>query len=153
VTGRKVYLAFRTALGTLDDNPDLRRADPSEYMDAADALYDFCRRFQQRLRECHPAQVAFLHTRNYQPKSYSEAFKRASIESAVMIAARAESITYRLVRQEDVAADLSLPPRWRAKDLAEAAAQLQPNKPLYWGERSLAYAAAATAAAADKAQV
>jgi hypothetical protein len=118
-------------------------------MDTADALYDFCQRFQQRLRECSPGQVAFLHTRNYQPRSYREAFSRASIESAVMIATRAEGISYRLVRQEDVAAYLSLPARWRAADLGEAAAKLHPDRPVYWADRSLAYAAAITAAAVE----
>jgi hypothetical protein len=48
VVGRKVYLALR-AEGTLHDHPDLRRAEPSQYMDSADALYDFCQRFQQLL--------------------------------------------------------------------------------------------------------
>jgi hypothetical protein len=64
-----------------------------------------------------------------------------------MIATSAEGISYRLVRQEDVAAHLSLPARWRASDLAEAAVKLHPDRPVYWADRSLAYAAAITAAA------
>lgn len=150
VSGSKVYLALRTVLGCLDDSQHLRRVEPSEYMNAANRLYDFCQRFQQLLKECHPAQVAFLHTRNYRPNSYGEAFKRASIESAVMISACAEGIRYRLVRQEDVASHLSLPTRWRTKDLGLAAAQLRSDKPMYWNERSFAYAAAVTAAALDE---
>ena len=151
VVGQLVYLALRSPLGALDDDPDLRRTEQSGYMDAADALYDFLQRFQQRLRERRPRRVAFLHTRRYGNWAYGEAFRRASLESAVMIASRAASIPYSLVRQEDVAAKLSLPMR-NAKDLAVAAARLHPGKPLYWAERSLAYAAAVTAAVLDEAQ-
>lgn len=151
VAGHKVYLALRTE-GTLEDHHDLRRTEPSQYMGSAEALYDFCQRFQQLLRECRPSLVAFLHTRNYQPKSYAEAFKRASIESAVMIAARAVNVSYTLVRQEDAATELGLSGRWKAQELTEAAMKLLPAQPPYWRDRSLAYAAAVAASIPDETQ-
>jgi len=151
VAGQKVYLALRTE-GTLEDHHDLRRIEPSQYMGSAEALYDFCQRFQQLLSECQPSLVAFLHTRKYQPNSYADAFKRASIESAVMIAARAVNVCYTLIRQEDAATELGLPARWKAPELTEAAMKLLPTQPLYWRDRSLAYAAAVTATALNEAQ-
>jgi hypothetical protein len=150
VAGSTAYLAFR-AEGSLEDHHDLRRIEPSQYMGSAEALYDFCQRFQQLLRECQPSLVAFLHTRNYQPNSYADAFKRASIESAVMIATRAVNVSYTLVRQEDAGTELGLPGRFKASQLTDAAMKLVSTQPLYWRERSLAYAAAATATALDEA--
>jgi hypothetical protein len=144
VAGAHVYLALRTSGGGLDDREDRRRIDPSEFMDPADSLRDFYQRFQQLVRECCPGQVALLHTRNYQPRSYSEAFRRASIEAAVMIAATGEGRRYSLVRQEDAARMLSLPTHWTAGQLAEASAALIDSRPRYWAQRALAFAAATT---------
>jgi hypothetical protein len=144
VAGVHVYLALRSPGGDLDDREDRQRIEPSSYMDSADSLYDFCQRFQQLIRECRPGHVAFLHTRNYRPNSYSDAFRRASIESAVMIAARAEGTPYSLIRQEDVARLLSLPAHWTASQLANASAALISSRPRYWAQRALAFAAAAT---------
>jgi hypothetical protein len=150
VAGGTAYLSLRTE-GALEDHHDLRRVEVSQYMGIAEALYDFCQRFEQLLRGCQPSLVAFLHTRNYQPNSYADAFKRASIESAVMIATRAVNVPYTLVRQEDVGPELGLPGRFKAAQLTEAAMKLVPGQPLYWRERSLAYAAAVTATAQNEA--
>jgi hypothetical protein len=65
-----------------------------------------------------------------------------------MLAARVEDISYELIPQEEVARHLGLPARWRAGDLNRAAAGLIEDRPAYWAERALAYAAAVTAATA-----
>jgi hypothetical protein len=129
------------------DDPSLRRVQPSEFMAPADRLHDFWARFRQLLRGRRPQQVVVLHTRSYQNWAYNDAFKRASLEAAVMVAARVEDISYELITQERTARHLGLPATWRAGDLKSAAAGLIEERPAYWADRALAYAAAVTAAA------
>jgi hypothetical protein len=144
IAGDIAFLALRSPAGTLDDHADLRRVERSGYMDEADALYDFMQRFQQRVRECQPNRVTLLNTRRFQAVAYNDAFRRVTLQSAIMIACRAEGVPYSLVGQSEVATELSLRANPKAKELADAAARLQSSKPPYWSDRSLAFAAATT---------
>lgn len=140
-------MARLAATGDLVDSRSLQRMEISTAMTAADALIDFYRRFRQLVREQRPEEVALLHTRKYQNWTYSDAFKRASMESAIMIGTRAEDAIYRLVSQERVAKYLGLPARtWNAASLTASARALVDSVPSYWNDRALAFAAALTAA-------
>lgn len=149
VAGTKVFLALRKADGSLRDSPDLQREILTGYANQADVLYDFFVRFRQLIRGCGAGVVAFLHTRSYQGWSYSDAFVRASLQSAVMMASSSEAIRYVLVRREDAASHLGLAGKWKGDDLTRAAHAQLGYAPKYWADRSLAFAAAAVAAVAE----
>lgn len=137
--GGDAYLAVVDPPELLRDEQPLRRLQRSPYMDPADALADVYGRARQLLRGLAPAEVALLHTRAYRNWAYSEAFQRASMESALMLAARTEGVGYVLVKQEEAAATLGC----AAPQLGARALTLRAGPaPLYWRDRSLAYAAA-----------
>lgn len=140
IAGGKVYLAKRHGAELVDD-ADLRRIEVSDYMDNADALVDLLSRFRGIIRGAGVCAAGLLHTRSYKEWSYSDAFKRASIQSAIAVATRQEDRKYQLVRQEDAAKLYGLPARWKSKDLsAKVRSTFEPDTK-YWSDRSFAWSA------------
>jgi len=140
IAGGRIYLAKRLGAGLVDGD-DLRRIDVSDYMDNADALLDLLNRFRTLIRGANICAVGLLHTRSYKNWSYSDAFRRASIQSALSVATRQEGRVYHLIRQEDAAKLYELPSRWKTSDLgAEVRLAIEPVTK-YWADRSFAWSA------------
>jgi hypothetical protein len=115
-----VNLAGGSSYWALVEAPDLlvtgevERIDLAEGLDPAEQLADFAARVRQELSRLEPVAVGVINTRKYASWKYADAWRRVTMEAAVMLSAEAVStnstpIHYQLVKQETMAKKTSIP--------------------------------------------
>lgn len=97
----------------LFDDP-LERLDMAEGLDPAEQLADFSARFRLELRRIAPIAVGVLHTKLNANWKYAGAFRRITVEAAVMLVVVETStssapIAYRLIKQHAMAKTVGIP--------------------------------------------
>lgn len=141
------FLALVVSGGALVDADDARSLSPSTDAGIGAGEADYLARARQLLRTCRPVSVAVLNTRSYGGWKYADAFARVSLETCWRIAAAQEGVGAVLITQERAAQFLGVNQRgWTSASLKGAVADRVTGRPLYWGDRSLAYVAAVVAA-------
>lgn len=113
IAAGSVYGAVVSCPDALDP-ARLERLQLAEGLEPAEQLADFAARFRQELREIEPVAVGVVHTRLYANWKYADAFKRISIEAAIMLTVTDSSTTaapirYQLIKQEKMAKTVGIP--------------------------------------------
>jgi hypothetical protein len=108
-----IYGALVACPDKLEPNT-LERLQLAEGLDSAEQLADFAARFRQELRQLAPVAVGVVNTRLYSNWKYANAFKRISIEAAIMltvveVSTPAAPIRYKLISQETMAKAVGIP--------------------------------------------
>lgn len=93
---------------------ELERIDLAEGLEPAAQLADFAARLRQELSRLEPVAVGVINTRKYASWKYADAWRRVTMEAAIMLSAETAStgsapITYKLVKQETMAKATSIP--------------------------------------------
>lgn len=113
IAAGNVYGAVVACPDTLE--PDVvERLQLAEGMESHEQLADFAARFQQELRQIAPIAVGVVHTKRYAQWKYADAFKRVSIEAAIMLTVAQTStatspIAYKLIKQDAMAKSTQVP--------------------------------------------
>jgi hypothetical protein len=113
IAAGSVYGAVVVCPETLEPER-LERLKLAEGLESAEQLADFAARFRQELREIEPIAVGVVNTRLYSNWKYADAFKRISIEAAIMLtvvesSAAVRPIRYKLIKQETMAKTVGIP--------------------------------------------
>jgi hypothetical protein len=115
-----VNLAGGSAYCAVVEAPDqlvpgeLERIHLAEGLEPAEQLADFAARLRQELSRLQPVAVGVINTRKYASWKYADAWRRVTMEAAIMLSAEEVStssspITYKLVKQETMAKTTSIP--------------------------------------------
>jgi hypothetical protein len=125
------------------DDP-LERLELAQSLAGAEQVADFAARFKQEVRRIRPAAVGVVYPRRYSNWKYADAFRRVSMETAIMLGVAelstpARPIAYVQVKQDPMAKALGIPlPKFGEK----AKAQWGHGVPRYQKDRLYAVAAA-----------
>ena len=115
-----VNLAGGTAYCAVLEAPDrlvadeLERIGLAEGLEPAEQLADFAARVRQELTRLEPVAVGVINTRKYASWKYADAWRRVTMEAAIMLSAAETSsssmrINYKLVKQETMAKTTEIP--------------------------------------------
>jgi hypothetical protein len=138
VAARVIYLGVVRGDAPVLDDPAVRVA-PSQDLDEAHRIDDVRVRIRQEIRRLRPAGVGLMRPRRYAGWKWTDAFERAGLEAAIMIAAVEESVACQVVRAEDAARAVPAAP---TKVVEQAAQRWGIEPPAQWKERAWAYATA-----------
>jgi hypothetical protein len=133
------YLGVATSADGLIMSDPADRIRPSPQLADANQLGDFRDRVSQEIRRLQPAEVGVFRTTRFRNWSFTDAWTRFSLETAVMLAAVGEGVPSRHVVAEDASGTVPCPPN-KIPDIAAEAWGVQ--RPQYWRERAPALAAA-----------
>jgi hypothetical protein len=95
--------------------PDaLVRIELAEGLGPAEQLFDFAARFRQELSRLGPVAVGVIHTKKTSQWIYKDAWRRVTMEAAVMLTVAEAStvdkpIHYKLIKQEKMAKTAEIP--------------------------------------------
>jgi len=114
IAAGSVYCAVATSSEDVLFGDPLERLDLAEGLAPADQLADFAARFRLELRRVAPVAVGVLHTKLYANWKYADAFRRITIETAVMLSVVETStstapISYQLIKQDAMAKTVGIP--------------------------------------------
>lgn len=138
VAAGDAYLATAT-VGKGEASVSISKLQPAKQMPTARALADLGARIAQELRRLEPTKVVIVEPKpRQQGWSYSDAFKKASVETMVMTAAAGVGVQVELVKPSKVVKDLGLTKDDPDQDLKVRLATV----PKYWSTAWLAAAAA-----------
>ena len=146
-----VHIAAGVAHLALVECPDIPLLDetsklvPSSHLADAAQLRDFSLRFTQELRRVRAETVAVAYTRLYGGWTYADAFKRVSLEAAIMLGVEEQGFRYISMPQEKAAKAVGVPVTRVPTALAESLGLS--TKPVSWKERSVALMVALAGAA------
>lgn len=120
LAGGTAYCAVAAPLEQLVDDP-LVRIELAEGLEAAAQLVDFAARFRQELNRLRPLAVGVVQTQKTNGWVYSKAWRRATVEAAVMMTVADAStsehpIAYRQIKQKSMCKSVGIP----LKQLQEA---------------------------------
>jgi hypothetical protein len=109
-----IYAAVVECPDTPIFDDSFERLDHAAGLGGPAQLADFSARFKQEIRRIRPTAVGVLNTRKYANWKYADAFKRVSLEAAVMLAVAdlsspAHTIKYALVSRERLPKALEIP--------------------------------------------
>lgn len=139
VRGGRAYFAVVECPDTFVAGDPLDRITPTQQVERPDVLGDFKDRVAQEFRRVRPRAVGVGFTRKYKNWSAEQAFKRFSLDAAVMLAAFDLGIPCQQVKEEDAARAVGVAPTKLAE---QAAARLGIDATDYWDERVWAIATA-----------
>jgi hypothetical protein len=141
-----VHLAAGVAYLAVIECPDRPLVDdpaerliPAQNLAGAEQLADFASRIDQELRRIAPIVVGVLHPKLYGNWTYRDAFRRVSLEAAIMLSANGLGIAYEQVKRDAALKALQIPGKDESRWAAE---RLGITPPRYWNERSWAFIAA-----------
>jgi hypothetical protein len=138
VSARVVYFGVaRDGQLVLDDPAE--RVEPSAELDDARRIDDVRVRVRQEIRRLQPVCLGVMRPRRYSGWKWSDAFSRATLEAAVMMAAVDEGAKCDVVRAEDAARAVPAAP---SKVVEQAADRWGVNPTAQWEERVWAFATA-----------
>jgi hypothetical protein len=138
VSARVVYFGV-VSDGQLDLDDPAERVEPSGELDDARRIDDVRVRVRQEIRRLRPACLGVMRPRRYSGWKWSDAFERATLEAAVMMAAVDEGTKCDVVRAEDAARAVPAAP---TKVVEQAADSWGVAPTAQWKERVWAFATA-----------
>jgi hypothetical protein len=113
LVGGTAYCAVVSSTGELLADA-LERIELAEGLMPAEQLADFAARFRQELSRLGPVAVGVINTRKYSGWKYADAWRRVTLEAAVMMTVAEAStgnrpVHYTLVKQETMAKAVEIP--------------------------------------------
>jgi hypothetical protein len=112
LAGGVAYCAVASSEGLVDD--PLVRIELAEGLSEAEQLADFAARVRQELNRLRPLAVGVIHTKKSAQWIYKEAWRRVTLEAAIMLTVAAcstseRAIDYKLVKQDAMAKTVGIP--------------------------------------------
>jgi hypothetical protein len=108
------YFAVVTCPDEADYDDPLERIQLAVGVELAEQLADFEHRFKQELRRIRPRAVGVVFPKRYSQWKYADAFTRASLETAIILAVEevstpAQPIDFTQVKQDAMAKAVGIP--------------------------------------------